>query len=77
MKTKTWAFEGSLSLLFPKVLEQCECGRGFRGLGAAVPQGCHCQWWERHLEEQMDSWSAKDEDGKHFSSLIPNSIHSL
>lgn len=39
MKTKTWAFEGSLSLLFPKVLEQCECGREFRGLGTAVPQG--------------------------------------
>lgn len=39
MKTRGWAFEGSLSLLFPKVLEQCECGRGFRGLGAAVPQG--------------------------------------
>lgn len=39
MKTKAWAFEGSLSLLFPKALEQCECGRECKGLGAAVPQG--------------------------------------
>lgn len=36
-------FEGSLWVLFPKVLEQCECGRG-----CSAPGRCHCQRWERH-----------------------------